>query len=628
MNLSLRSAVVLAILVGLLLPSSVSSYVTISYEQDEILSNLNNNHKRMTEILVLGMQEPLWNLSADSGRPLLESVMSDPRVVRVMVQDATLGTFLEQHKPDRRHGRLMSQSRDVMKQGNIIGRVSVEMDDGQDLAEIRRITEFYLVSVAIQIVLSLLLILGLLQKRVISPLGQLKEESIRLARRELSTPFIWTRSDELGELGQSLETTRQSLHQLFAELENKNRELERDILQRKQVEQALRTSEDRYRRLVESTSVVPWEANAAEWRFSYVGPQAETLLGYPLHIWYSEGFLTSYLHPDDRHLGYTLFANATQRDTPIEFECRMLGAQGRVVWVLLTATTLPNQEGGRYLQGFLIDISTRKTTEIELNLYRNHLEELVEQRTRALGAANKEMEAFSYSISHDLRAPLRSMDGFSQVLLEDYGERLDDTGRQYLDRIRRATHNMSNLIDDLLNLSKISRNELKTQRVNLSEMAQEIVTDLQALEPGRNVSVQIMPNLLADADTKLMRQVLQNLLSNAWKFTGKTAQAKIRFAATHVDGQNAFFVSDNGAGFDMTHAERLFGAFQRLHAPQEFEGSGIGLAIVQRIISRHEGRVWAQSKPGEGASFFFTLPPRSEKNPPLLNPPSLSPPSV
>jgi PAS domain S-box-containing protein len=267
------------------------------------------------------------------------------------------------------------------------------MDNGAALASIDQYRRYYLFTVAFQLFVSLALILGLLQSRVLQPLQRLMSESIRLASRDLSTPFEWRRQDEIGKLGQSLEITRQSLHSLFAELESKNRELEADIQQRKQIEHALRASEDRYRRLVESTNVVPWEANPSEWRFTYVGPQAETLLGYPLHIWYSEGFLTSYLHQDDRHLAYNLFTEQQEKDKIIEFECRMLGADGKVVWVMLVATAIPDESGERHLQGYLIDISARKATEIELNHYRNHLEELVEQRTKALAAATKELEA-------------------------------------------------------------------------------------------------------------------------------------------------------------------------------------------------------------------------------------------
>ncbi|WP_158228985.1 sensor histidine kinase [Chitinimonas sp. BJB300] len=612
MTLTLRTAVILAILTGLMVPSIFINLLSIQRQENALLKNLDEDHKRITDILVLGMQEPLWNLSPDTGKPLLDSVMSDTRIVRVSVQDATLGTFLERNQPERRQGKLRIIPRDVRKQGNVIGKVTVEMHDGAALDSIHQYQLYSIITAAIQLAISPALILLLLQSRVLNPLQRLMAESIRLAKRELSTPFEWKRQDEIGKLGQSLEITRQSLHSLFGELESKNHELEADIQQRRQIEQALRASEDRYRRLVESTNVVPWEANPAEWRFTYVGPQAEVLLGYPLHIWYSEGFLSSYLHQDDRHLAYKLFTEAQDIDRPIEFECRLLGNDSRQVWVMLIATVIPDDAGERHLQGYLIDISARKTTEIELNHYRNHLEELVEQRTKALAAANKELEAFSYSVSHDLRAPLRSVDGFSQVLLEDYADKLDDAGRQYLARIRRATQNMSNLIDDLLNLSKLTRSEIKTQPVNLSEIAIDILQELESSEPKRQVALSIMPNLVTEADPKLIRVALQNLLSNAWKFTAKTANAEIKFGATHIDGQNAFYVSDNGAGFDMTYADKLFGAFQRLHNAQEFEGNGVGLAIVQRIINRHHGRIWTKSTQGQGAIFYFTLPRQAE----------------
>ncbi len=608
MFLSLRRAVILAILFGLLIPATVSSFINLERHLDALQTKLKEDHRRITEVLMLGMQEPLWNLSPDTGKPLLESVMSDDRVIRVMVHDATLGTFLEANRPERRLGKLTTLSRNVMKQGNAIGKVTVEMDDGLLTAAIHQDQRYYLVTVGIQLLISLGLILVLLHNRVLTPLKRLMSESIMLAKRELDSPFVWKREDELGRLGQSLETTRQSLHQLFSELEDKNRELEADIRSRKQIEQALRASEDRYRRLVESTQVIPWEANPGEWRFTYVGPQAETLLGYPLHIWYSEGFLTSYLHPDDRRVAYQLFTELQEKENYLEFECRMLDINQKVIWVLLIAAAIEDENGARHLQGYFIDISERKQAETELTHYRNHLEEVVEQRTRALAAANKELEAFSYSVSHDLRTPLRSVDGFSQVLLEDYSDKIDDIGKQYLQRIRRATQNMSSLIDDLLSLSKLTRSEITIQQVDLSEIAQQISTELSSNDPSRQVQINVMPNLIADADPKLIRLALMNLFNNAWKFTSRVENPEIKFGVTSIEGQNTYYISDNGAGFDMAYADKLFGAFQRLHTQQEFEGNGVGLAIVQRVINRHNGRVWAKSALGQGATFYFTLP--------------------
>jgi signal transduction histidine kinase/putative methionine-R-sulfoxide reductase with GAF domain len=235
------------------------------------------------------------------------------------------------------------------------------------------------------------------------------------------------------------------------------------------------------------------------------------------------------------------------------------------------------------------------------------LEERVAQRTAELGAVNKELEAFAYSVSHDLRSPLRSIDGFSQALLEDYGHLLDEMGQDYLHRVRAASQRMGQLIDDLLKLSRITRGEIHHQRVDLSALAQEVATELQRRDPEREVEFVIAPGLVTRADARLLRVVLENLFENAWKFTSKHARAKIELGVTRIEGQTTYFVTDDGAGFDMSYADRLFGPFQRLHTAGEFQGDGIGLATVQRIISRHGGHIWAEGALEEGAVFYFTL---------------------
>jgi len=242
------------------------------------------------------------------------------------------------------------------------------------------------------------------------------------------------------------------------------------------------------------------------------------------------------------------------------------------------------------------------------------LEQRVAQRTAQLAAANheltalnKELEAFSYSVSHDLRAPLRSMDGFAAVLIEDYAQTLDAEGKDALERIRAASQRMGQLIDELLRLSHVGRTALKLERVDLSALARGIAEALQRAQPERRVRWEIDPDLGLEADPPLVRVLMQNLLENAWKFTGKTEQAVIRVGALARDRRRAFFVADNGAGFDMAHASKMFGAFQRLHHTEDFPGTGIGLAIVQRIVHRHGGQIWAEAKPDAGATFFFVL---------------------
>jgi light-regulated signal transduction histidine kinase (bacteriophytochrome) len=235
------------------------------------------------------------------------------------------------------------------------------------------------------------------------------------------------------------------------------------------------------------------------------------------------------------------------------------------------------------------------------------LEARVAQRTRELTAANQELESFSYSVSHDLRAPLRAVDGFSQALQEDEGERISEEGQEHLRRLRAAATRMGQLIDDLLQLSRVARAELRREPVDLSAMGRQVADELRRVEPGREVTFDIAPDLKAQGDSRLLRAALENLLSNAWKFTSKRSDARIEFFTEVRDGKTHYCVRDNGAGFDMAYAGKLFTPFQRLHRPAEFPGTGIGLATVQRIVRRHGGEITAEGVPGSGATFRFTL---------------------
>lgn len=263
-------------------------------------------------------------------------------------------------------------------------------------------------------------------------------------------------------------------------------------------------------------------------------------------------------------------------------------------------------------KGFILvstanDITERKRNEEEIKQQNEDLELKVLQCTTHLQAANKELEAFSYSVSHDLRAPLRSIDGFSQALFEDYFHLLDDQGKDYLKRIRSSVDMMSQMIGAMINLTRVNRVQINLEKVDISAMARSIVEEIRKTDQQRQVEFDIEPGLTDQADFALIKVVLQNIFENAWKFTSFQSITRIKFSSTKISGGKAYFIRDNGVGFNMEYATKLFAPFQRMHQTTEFPGAGMGLAIVQRIVHRHNGKIWVESKENEGTTFYFTL---------------------
>ena len=319
-------------------------------------------------------------------------------------------------------------------------------------------------------------------------------------------------------------------------------------------------------------------------------------------------------HPDDhdRRLRHRIANGAVDIH---EAEERYLRKDGSWVWAQNSASVIRHADGSpQHIICQITDITDRKAREDQMRDLNEELELRVQRRTAELESANDEIAAFSYSVSHDLRAPLRSIHGFTQALSEDFGDTLDDDGKDYLRRVCSAAQYMERLIDDMLNLSRLSRSEIELENVNVSEQARAIVARLQEADADRKVSVDIESDLVAFADPRQIRIALTNLISNAWKYSGKVDEARLEIGQVEgTQGAAVFFVRDNGVGFDMAYADKMFTPFQRLHSDKDFEGSGIGLATTERIVRRHGGQIWAESEPGKGATFFFTLSGEAQK---------------
>ncbi len=389
-----------------------------------------------------------------------------------------------------------------------------------------------------------------------------------------------------------------------------------DITERKRAEEELMKSERRFRSILDNSLDAVYKLNLETSTYDFASPSCEQVMGYTPDEFISWGVkgTISLMHPGDIERLAEHFDKLTANSATIEenispvieyrFKHKKLGYR----WMSDTRTVIfDDANNPTAIIGSVRDVTERKQIEDEIRLLNAELEQRVIERTAQLETTNRELEAFAYSVSHDLRAPLRSIDGFSQALLEDYTRDLDAEGQDYLQRVRKASQRMGQLIDDLLKLSRLTRGEMRREIVDLSALAQTITSDLQNTQPEHRTECLITPDLSATGDAHLLRVVLENLLGNAWKFTSKRTQARIEFGVTELEGESAYFVRDNGAGFDMAYADKLFDAFQRLHRMTEFPGTGIGLATVQRIIHRHGGRVWAEGAVEQGATFYFVL---------------------
>ena len=376
----------------------------------------------------------------------------------------------------------------------------------------------------------------------------------------------------------------------------------RDITERKQIEEMLLLSEMRYRTLFESAKDGILILNAASGKIIDVNPFMMELLGYSIDEFLGKELWELGIFKDmieSRESFQTLKNNGYVRYENMPLQSRT----GHEIAVEFISNVYDIDQQKKMIQCNIRDITQRKQAEDKVKAIAWDLKE----KSTELENANKELEAFSYSAAHDLRAPLRSILGFSQILSEDYHSALDAKGQETLGRICNATRRMAQLIDDMLSLSRVTMTKMDPTVVDLSKQAEEIADELKKGDPHRKAEFIIKPGMKTAGDETLLRALLMNLLANAWKFTSKHPAAKIEFSMTRQAGKNVYFVRDDGAGFDASHADRLFGPFQRLHSADEFEGSGIGLSIARRIVRRHKGDIWTEAAVEKGATFYFTM---------------------
>jgi PAS domain S-box-containing protein len=381
-----------------------------------------------------------------------------------------------------------------------------------------------------------------------------------------------------------------------------------DITDRVHAEEALKTSQARLTEAQRIGHIGSWELDLTTMRFSWTDELFKIYECDPATFAGTWDDLLKMVHPDDAAVIHTGFRESAKGTGTYELDHRIITPSGRVKHLHVSWEVFFD-DGGKPVRalGTAQDVTEQTLARAEIQRLNAELEKRVQERTAELTAANRELESFAYSISHDLRAPLRGIDGFSKLLADEYRERLDEQGIDYLDRVRRAAQRMGTLIDDILELSRVTRQEMRRVRVDLSQIAAEVIDERARAEPAHRVAVSIAPDCTAHGDPQLLRVLMQNLLENAWKYSAKQPAPAIEFGRETIDGEPVFFVRDNGVGFDMKYADRLFSPFQRLHKPEEFEGTGIGLATVARIVRRHGGRVWIEAATGKGTTARFSL---------------------
>jgi PAS domain S-box-containing protein len=576
-------------------------FVNYFYSVQRLESDLNRQAKDTTQKMVDILSVPLWTLDQKSIEGIGDSFGQSENVADIKIIDENGKTLYASTTGEM---VVLTTQGKIDYQGRTIGLVEIAFSS-QQIQDARLNTFLNTLLIIILVGLTIQFVTWrLLQRYLTQPLEVLTEGIENIAN---GSDYHGLPAVSQADINEIVQAVNQMAHQIEERVE------------------ALRQSEDRLRQVVNSISDMIYMTEitpSGEVINHLISPHTPAMTGYPANAFIEDWNFYNHtvIYPEDRGLADQQWQNL-QNGISSETEYRLQHANGSLIWVRDSAR-VETVNGSRMIFGVLSNITSRKKVEEdlrqetlerkmaeeELKKYQTRLEDLVFARTSDLEEANKELESFAYSISHDLRAPLRHIDGYAHIILEDYNPQLPQEVKSYLVRICNGSQTMSNLIDGLLNFSHLGRQPLTIQPVNTAWQITQVLEDLSLETAGRNIDFQIGNLPDCQADPLLLRQVFVNLLSNAIKYTREREQAVIKIGAECLNGECVFYIKDNGIGFDMAYAHKLFGVFQRLHAPNQFEGTGVGLAIVHRIILRHGGKIWAESAPDQGATFYFSLP--------------------